>query len=317
MNFDGLRAVVAGGAGFLGARMAERLRLLGADVRVCSRASGCDLRDLGQARAAMADARPDIVFNFAAHQGGIAYQQVCPATMFFDNVQIVVNTMEAARLAGARQYVNVIAACAYPGDPRDGVLREDEFEAGPMHESADNYGMSKRVAVMQAKHYRRQYGLRTTSLVLANCYGPRDHFSRTQSHGLAALLRRFVEAKREGSPRVEVWGRGIAERDWLFADDAIDGMLRALDRCPDVDLLNIATGRGTSTRLLAETIRDVLGYEGDIVYDATKPEGPLKKTLDVAKMGSLLDWMPPTSLSCGIEKTRDWLEANYETACVD
>lgn len=297
--------------------MMQRLEEAGAVVSNCSRAAGCDLRDINQATAFMAAAQPDVVLNFAAHQGGVAYQRLCPATMFYDNVQIVVNTMESARLAGATQYVNVIAACAYPGDPPDGLLREAEFEAGPMHESADNYGISKRVAVMQAKHYRRQHGLRTTSLCLANCYGPEDHFAPDRSHGLSALLRRFLEAKRDRRPQAEVWGRGIAVRDWLFADDAIDGMLRSLERCPDVDFLNIATGRGWTTRELAEVIRETVGYEGELVFDASKPEGPLKKTLDATKMTSLLDWQPPTGLTEGVARTLRWLEEHYEAACAE
>jgi GDP-L-fucose synthase len=313
-SWRGRRAVVAGGTGFLGGHLLERLRALGAKVISCSRREGLDLRDRRQAEAFFAQHRPEVVFNLAAHQGGVAYQRLCPGTMLYDNALIVLHTMEAARVAGATRFVNVIAACAYPGDPRDGLLREADFEAGPMHDSADNYGITRRLAVMQAKHYRRQYGFPVTSVVLANCYGPRDHFSSERAHVFAALLRRFFEAKRDSIPEVVVWGRGVAERDLLYVEDAIEGLLRALERAPDADLLNIGTGRACTVGELAETIRAEIGYDGRIVYDASRPEGPLKKTLDVTRMQTLLQWSPPTSLSDGIRRTLAWFAEHYDEA---
>ena len=307
----GKRAIVAGGTGFLGRRMAERLHTLGASVTSCSRKGGCDLRDRTQAERFFADARPEVVFNFAANQGGVRYQELCPASILHDNLLIAINTMEAARVAGAARYVNIVAACAYPGEPVGGLLREDEIEAGPMHPSADNYGIVKRVALMQAKHYRRQYGLASSSICLANSYGPRDHFHPDRSHALAALVRRFYEAKRDCLPEVVIWGRGIAERDWLFADDAITGILLTLERCPDVPLINIGNGRGWTIAELSEIICDEVGYEGTLAYDASKPEGPLKKTMDTCRMHELLDWTPPTSLRCGVRETVIWFDANY------
>ncbi len=304
------RVVVAGGTGFLGSAMVERLRVLGAEVVSCSRREGVDLRDRAQAESFLLAQRPDAVFNFAANQGGVEYQRLCPAEILHDNALIQVHTMEAARLAGVRRYVNILAGCIYPGDPERGLLRESEIFDGPLHESADNYGMTKRLAFMQAKHYSRQYGFPVTSVILANSYGPGDHFEPDRSHALSALLRRFFEAKRDGASSVEVWGSGRAQRDWIFRDDAIAGVLLAAERWTGEHALNIATGRGVTTRELAEAIRDAVGYGGDIVYNAEKPEGPLRKVLDTTEMERRLGWTPPTSLRDGVARTLAWFAAH-------
>jgi GDP-L-fucose synthase len=210
--------------------------------------------------------------------------------------------------------VNIVAACAFPGEPRDGILREHEIDDGPLHPSADNYGISKRVALLQAKHYQAQYGLNVTSVVLANTYGPGDHVSADRSHVVGALVRKFFEAKRDMAPEVEVWGRGIAERDLLYVDDAVTGVLGIVERCPDAGLINIGTGRGTPIREIAETIREVIAYPGEIRFDPSRPEGPLKKTLDISRLRELLSWDPPTPLGSGLQATLAWLNDNYAAA---
>jgi GDP-L-fucose synthase len=301
---------VAGGTGFLGRRIADHLSDLQAEVTSCSRSQGWDLRDPDQANRFFTSHRPDVVFNCAANQGGVEYQRLCPGTILYDNALIQINTLEACRVSGVERYVNLVPACAYPAEPRDGCYREEELEAGAMHESADNYGATKRLAVMQAKHYARQFGFRVTSVALANTYGPGDHFSPDRSHVLAALLRKFFEARRDGAPEVTVWGRGIAERDLLYVDDAVCGVLLIVERCPDAGLINVGTGRGTSVREIAETVGNVVGYRGHIRFDASRPEGPLKKTLDITKLQATLGWTPSTSLALGVRQTLTWLDAH-------
>lgn len=224
MFWNNKRVVVTGGKGFLGSKVISLLKSKGVEAISCSRTSGCDLRELGQAVRFFVEHKPEIVINCASNQGGIAYQKLYPSTIYYDNLLMGANTMEAARLAGVEKYVNIIAGCAYPGKPRDGILREDEFEAGPMHSTVDNYGMTKRAAVMQAKCYQRQYGFQAISLILINLYGPGEHFHPDRSHALAALLRKFYEAKRNGLPEVVLWGTGRAIREWLYVDDAAEGV---------------------------------------------------------------------------------------------
>jgi GDP-L-fucose synthase len=185
-----------------------------------------------------------------------------------------------------------------------------------MHPSADNYGITKRLAVLQARHYARQYGVRTSSVVLANTYGPRDHFGPTRSHVLAALLQRVRQARDTAAPEVVVWGRGIAERDLLYVDDAIQGTLLVVEHCPDVGLMNIATGRGVSVREIAETVVQAVGYRGRVTFDASRPEGPLRKIFAVDRLRQTLGWSPPTQLAEGVRRTLAWLERgqNQEVA---
>src|SRR5438105_2611739 len=306
----GRRVVVAGATGFLGQSMSHRLATLQANVVHCSRSAGCDLRDPDQANRFFTTHLPQVVFNCAANQGGVAYQRECPGTILYDNALIQLNTLEACRLAGVERYVNLIPACAYPAEPRAEGYREEDFEAGAMHESADNYGITKRLAVMQAKHYARQFGVRVTAVVLANTYGPGDHFSANRSHVLAALVRKFFEAKRDDAHEVTVWGRGIAQRDLLYVDDAVTGTLLVVDHCSDSGLINIGGGRGYSVREIAETVRDVVGYGGQVLFDASRPEGPLKKILDITKLQANLGWTPPMPLEQGVQATLDWLEAH-------
>ena len=308
--WGGRRVLVAGGTGFLGSRLAERLEGLGADVVACSRRTGVDLRVRSDADRVMQEARPDFVFQLAADQGGNQFQLECPGTILHDNALIVLNAMDAARTAGVQRYVSAIAACAYPGDASWVCFREEDLEAAPMHGSADNYGITRRLAVAQGRHYRAQYEFEHLSVVLANTYGPGDHFEPQRSHAVAALIRRFIEAQRDGRPSVEVWGSGRAERDWLYRDDAVEGLLLAAERAPDAGLLNIGSGRAVPTSELAETIKRATGYEGELYFDTTKPEGAPRKLLDVTRMRAELGWTPPTALDEGIRRTVEWYRAS-------
>ncbi len=308
------RVCVTGGQGFLGSRVMEKLRRLEAEPLSCSRRSGCDLRSLEQALRFFGRHRPELVINCASNQGGIAYQEIAPGKIYYDNLLMGANTMEAARMAGVEKYVNIIAGCAYPAAPRNGTLHEDELDAGPMHATVENYGATKRAALAQAKAYRRQYGFNAISLILINLYGPGEHFHPDRSHALAALLRKFHDSKQHGLAEVSVWGTGQPVREWLYVDDAAEGILRATERYEDPEPLNIAMGTGQTMSELASIIAEVVGYEGGIVYDRSRPDGAMKKTGDIEKMMRVLDWAPPTSLRDGIRLTLDWFVKHYEQA---
>jgi GDP-L-fucose synthase len=259
----------------------------------------------------MAAAAPEIVFNCAANQGGVGYQERCPGEILFDNALIQLHVLDAASKAGVEHYVNVLPACVYPAHPGpDGLFHENEIDAGPMHPSADNYAITKRLAMQQARHYGRQYGLATTHVVLANTYGPRDHFDAERSHVLAALLVRFRDATHAEASSVVVWGSGSAERDLLFVRDAVTGIVLVAERQPATSPVNIGSGRGHSVREIATTVSGATGYRGEIVFDTGRPEGPLKKTLDISTLRALVNWAPPTTLVDGVRQTLAWLESS-------
>jgi GDP-L-fucose synthase len=308
------RICVTGGQGFLGSRIVAQLKQCGAIVSSCSRQTGCDLRQLEQAIRFFEEYKPEMVINCASNQGGIAYQKLYPGQIYYDNLLMGANTMEAARLTCIQKYVNIIAGCAYPGDPSDGNLRENEFEAGPLHPTVENYGATKRAAVMQAKCYRRQYGFNAISLILINLYGPGEHFHPDRSHAFAALIRKFYEAKRDNISEVVLWGTGQAVREWLYVDDAAQGIILAAERYNETDPLNIAVGHGYTIGELAAIVRDTIGYKGRIVYDKTKPDGALRKTGDITKMKALLNWAPRTPIREGIKRTLDWFIEHCEDA---
>ena len=174
--------------------------------------------------------------------------------------------------------------------------------------------MTKRAAVVQAKCYARQYGLNVISLILINLYGPGEHFHHDRSHALAALIRKFDEAKRDGADCVTVWGTGRAVREWLYVDDAAEGIIRATERYDKVEPLNVAVGHGQTIAELAVLIQGIIRYPGRIVFDPSKPEGALFKVADISNMKAQLDWEPGTSIEEGIRRTLEWFAANHEDA---
>jgi GDP-L-fucose synthase len=309
--YDGKRIVVTGGTGFLGSHIVDQLGNYDCEIHVPSRGNGVDLTDMHACIKYFEQVKPDIVFNCAANQGGIAYQKGREATIYMDNLLMGTFTMEAARRAGVEKYVNIIAGCSYPGYLDNDTLNESVYWDGPLHESVLDYGFTKKAQVVQGWAYRKQYGFNSIQLILANLYGPRDHFEPERSHGLAALIWKIYNAKRNKSPTVEIWGTGRAIREWLYVEDAAKGILIAGEKYNEPDPLNIAVGSGLSIRELAEIIKRVVGYQGEFVYRTDMPDGALKKVLGIEKMKSKLGWTPPTSLETGIKKTVNWLDSNY------
>lgn len=311
MFYEGKTVVITGGYGFLGQAVANKLRFQGARVIPLSRRTGCDLADYYQAIYWFQAAKPDIVFNCAALQGGLGFQKTIPAHIYSTNTAINLYAMEAALQSGAKKYVNILASCAYPGESK-GLLHEDRLLDGPLHETVRWYAMPKRAAYIQSLAYREQYNFNAISVILINLYGPREHFSPTRSHAMGALIRKFYEAKRDELPSVEVWGTGNPVREWTYIDDAAEGVIRAGELYNEPEPINIATGIGLSISELANLIREVIDYPGQIIYNRDKPDGAPKKVADIRKMRKVLNWKPQMTLREGIRTTVRWLEENYD-----
>jgi GDP-L-fucose synthase len=306
--WKGTGVLVTGGAGFLGRHLVEQLR--GRGARVAAPASReVDLTRPEAARALFAASRPEVVFHAAADVGGIGYNRIAPADIFRNNLLMAVHVLEAARRHPVRKLVMIGSACAYPGHVA-GLMAEEQFEAGPMHESVEMYGFSKRAMYLGAKAYRQQYGLPSVFLILTNLYGPYDKYDPGESHVVAALVRKFVEARHEGSPEVVCWGTGRPTREFMYVTDCAAAILRAAERYDDPLPLNIGTGIGTTIRELAETLKAVTGFSGSIGWDATMPDGAMCKVLDIRRMRAALQPEPPTPLNEGLAKTVDWYEAH-------
>ncbi len=306
------KVVVTGGAGFLGSHVVELLREKGATVYV-PRRRDYNFIHLSDGLRCLAEQRPRVVIHCAAYYGGIWINQMYPGKIYYENLMMATNLIEACRLSGVEKFVGVGTACSYPGY-LTGDLNEDDLWNGQAHETVRNYGSVKKMMAIQCWAYKKQYGFNGIHLILTNLYGPLDTYNPERSHVVAALIRKFVEAKQQGAPSVEVWGSGKPIREFLYVKDAAEAIVRAAEKYNEVEPMNIGTGVGTSIRVLAETIKEVSDFKGGLAWNAEKPDGQMKKILDVRKMQAVLEWQPPTSLREGLEKTIQWYMANKDTA---
>jgi len=310
------RVTVTGGAGFLGQHLVRRLENLGAQVYV-PRQRDYNLISLDACLRCLLEHPCDILFHAAAYYGGIGINQTQPARLYYSNLVMGANIMEAARLARVSKVVNIGTACSYPGY-LEGKLKEADLWNGPCHDSVVNYGLTKKMLAVQAKAYAKQYGLKSIHLILTNLYGPGDSYNPDRSHVVAALIRKWVEAEMAQAPSIEVWGTGKPIREFIYAPDCADAIVLAAEKYDDPNLpLNIGTGIGTSIRQLVETINSVTGYQGKLVWNSDKPDGAMMKVLDVERMTQVLDgWQAPTDLRTGLEQTIAWYRAHKAEADV-
>jgi GDP-L-fucose synthase len=308
------RVTVTGGSGFLGTHLVRRLQRFGATVFV-PRQRDYNLTSLDACMKCLLEHPCDVLFHAAAYYGGIGINVSEPAKLYYTNLVMGANIMEAARLTHVGKFVAIGTACSYPGY-LEGHLKEQDLWAGPCHASVVNYGLTKKMMAVQAQAYKRQYGLDSIHLILTNLYGPGDSYNPERSHVVAALVRKWVEAEAAGASTVEVWGTGKPVREFIYVEDCADAIVLAAEKYNDTTTpLNIGTGLGTSIRDLAETIHAVTGLRGKIVWNPDKPDGTAMKVLDVTRMKQVLDgWTPPTNLRQGLAKTVAWYRANKAEA---
>ncbi len=297
--------VVLGGNGFLGACVVEACRRRGWRVHVASRRTGLDVRRPGALESYLEKVRPRMLIHCAAHVGGIAYNAQCPVSIYEDNLLIGFHVVQASARTGIQKLVNIMPNCTYPGDLD--LYSEPRWWDGPMDDTVLTYGMPRKALWVQACAWRQQHGFQSIHLVLPNLYGPGDHFDVVRSHALGALIRKITDAKCEGRNSVEVWGSGNQVREWMYAEDAAEGILLAAESYSEMDILNLGCGKGCSIRQLALWIGQAANWEGELLFDSRRPDGAPKKILDVTRMRQALGgWMPPTSLNDGIRRTVNW-----------
>lgn len=296
--------LVTGCTGFLGKRVCRQLDANGIPYLGTSRQTGLDLCDRQATLAFFADKKPTKVLNCAAFVGGIQFGYKYPAELFHNNLQMTLNLLEAAQTNKVQRIVNPISNCAYPGAAT--FFKEDEFWDGPLHESVMVYGFVRKASWVGAWAYAKQHGLDVVNLILSNMYGPEDHFEEERSHALGALIMKIVRAKETAQKKVIVWGSGKPVREWLHVDDGAEAMVRALEVAPALEPINIGIGKGISIFETATLIKELVGYEGELVLDPSKPDGAPYKTVDGSRGAKHFGWSPQRDFKQGVASAIKW-----------
>lgn len=319
--FKEKKILVTGGSGFLGGPVVRRLVERGArreDIFL-PRSAEYDLRR--QEACARAVAGHEIVIHLAANAGGIGWNRAHPGALFFDNAVMGIHLMEEARKAGVRKFVQIGTVCAYPFRPPRIPFKEDDLWEGYPEATNAPYGIAKKMLMVMGRAYRDEYGFGVIYLLPVNLYGPGDHFFEPEkSHVIPALIRKFVDARDSGAGQVEVWGSGFYQgvpvsREFLYVDDAAEGIVLATERYDKPEPVNIGAGREIAINDLIELIRRLTGFEGRIVRDLTRPDGQPRRFLDTARAKEEFGFVARTSFEEGLQKTIEWYEnARRESA---
>ncbi|MEU1536843.1 GDP-L-fucose synthase [Actinacidiphila glaucinigra] len=305
---DRARIFVAGHRGLVGSAVTRRLTADGHEVITRGRGE-LDLRDAARTEAFLKEQRPDAVVLAAAKVGGIMANSTFPVQFLEDNLRIQLSVIAGAHAAGVGRLLFLGSSCIYPKHAPQ-PIHEDALLTGPLEPTNEAYALAKIAGIVQVQSYRRQYGASFVSAMPTNLYGPGDNFDLETSHVLPALIRRFHEARRDGAPEVVLWGSGSPRREFLHVDDlaaACAVLLRAYD---GEEPVNIGCGDDLTIRELAETVREVTGYEGAVAWDTSKPDGTPRKLLDISRL-SALGWKPQIPLRDGIAATYRW----WKDAC--
>jgi GDP-L-fucose synthase len=310
-DFYSKRFMVTGGSGFLGAHVVEELERRGARDVFVPRSSEFDLTDMGATRALFERARPDVVIHLAAKVGGIGANRRRPGTFFRDNMAMGLNVLEQARLANTAKVVVAGTVCAYPKFAPV-PFREDDLWNGYPEETNAPYGVAKKALLVMAQAYRQEFGSNFVMLFPVNLYGPRDNFDLEDSHVIPAMIRKFVDAKARGERAVTLWGDGTPTREFLYVADAAEGLVTAAERYNDPDPVNLGTEEELSMRALAETLSLACEFDGEILWDPTKPNGQPRRKLDVSRARERFGFTAKTSFRDGLAKTIEWYRANRD-----
>jgi GDP-L-fucose synthase len=307
------RVLVTGGAGFLGRRVVARLTEQGASV-VAPRSREFDLTQPGAAEAMLAAHEPSIVIHLAADVGGIGYNLENPATLYLSNLLMGTHLIEAARHSPTvEKTVLVGTVCSYPKFTPVPFAEADLWDGYPEETNAP-YGIAKKAHLIHAQVNEQQWGQRFAYLIPTNLYGPGDKFHPSVSHVIPALIKKCVEAREAGAERVEVWGTGSASREYLYVDDAADAIVRAGEVDTTAEPINLGADREVTIKETVETVARLVGFEGELRWDPSKPDGQPRRAVDGSRAKELLGWVPSMDFEQGLRATIDWYLANREAA---
>jgi len=305
------KILVTGGAGFLGSFVVEKLLSRGIDREniIVPRSKDCDLRKLEDCKKILRGV--DVVIHLAATVGGIGFNQAHPGKLFYDNLIMGTQLMEEARKAGIEKFVAISTICAYPKSPPI-PFKESDIWMGYPEETNAPYGLAKKMMLVQAQAYRKEYGFNAIYLLPVNLYGPRDNFDPNSSHVVPALIRKVIEAKEKNLPSIEVWGTGKARREFLYAEDAAEGIVLATEKYDGSEPVNLGSGVEISVKDLVKKIFKIAGYKGAVVWNSTKPDGQLRRKLDISRAKKEFGFRSKTSFDQGLKSAIDWYIKNKE-----
>jgi GDP-L-fucose synthase len=307
--WSGKRVVVTGGRGFLGSFIVERLTARGCAAVFAPRSAEYDLVKAVDVARLYADTRPDLVLHLAARVGGIGANQKNPGSFFYDNLMMGVQLIEEGRRAGVPKVVALGTVCSYPKFTPV-PFSEDDLWNGYPEETNAPYGLAKKMLLVQSQAYRQQYGFNSVFLLPVNLYGPRDNFDLATSHVIPALIRKCVEARDRGDRAVSIWGTGAATREFLYVEDCADGILLAAERYDSSEPVNLGSGDEISIKDLATLIAKHTGFTGDLVWDATKPDGQPRRRLDTSRAKKAFGFEARVGFDEGLRRTVEWYEQN-------
>ncbi|HPH97361.1 MAG TPA: GDP-L-fucose synthase [Anaerolineaceae bacterium] len=303
--WQGKRVCITGGAGFLGSFLIENLRRRGVTDIFVPTIEKYNLTDLADQERMLDDARPDMIIHLAAHVGGIGANREKPAEFFYDNLMMGVPLMHKAWQRGVSKFVAIGTICAYPKYTPI-PFKEDDLWNGYPEETNAPYGLAKKMLLVQAQAYRQQYGYNAIFLLPVNLYGPRDNFDPRSSHVIPALIRKCVEAQERGDEEIVAWGDGSPTREFLYVEDAAEGIARAAELYNGPEPVNLGSGNEISIKDLTETIVRLTGFKGRLTWDTSKPNGQPRRALDTSRAEALFGFKAQTPFEEGLRRVIEW-----------
>jgi len=298
------RIFIAGHRGLVGAAICRKLSAEGYSRLIVRTSKELDLTRQAEVEVFFEKEKPEYVFLAAAKVGGILANNTYPADFIYKNIMIQSNIIQASYASGVKKLLFLGSSCIYPKFAPQ-PMKEEYLLTGELETTNEPYAIAKIAGIKMCQSYNRQYGTNYISVMPTNLYGPHDNFDLKTSHVLPALIRKFHEAKQGHMPSVEIWGTGTPKREFLYIDDLSDACLHLMERYDSSEIVNIGVGEDIAIADLAALVKEVTGYEGEIVYDGSKPDGTPRKLLDVSKLDSL-GWKAKTDLRDGIKKTYEW-----------
>ncbi len=308
MDLRTKKIVVTGGSGFLGQHVVDLLRRQGCTNLFVPRSKQFDLTKEQDVQRLLAQERPQVVLHLAALVGGIGANRLNPGSFLYANLMMGAQLIEASRRFGVEKFLQVGTICAYPKFTPV-PFKESELWNGYPEETNAPYGLAKKLLIVQLQSYRQQYGFNGVNVLPVNLYGPCDNFDLESSHVIPALVRKCLEAKERGDKTLTVWGSGTPTREFLYVEDAARGLVAAAEKLETSDPVNLGSGTEITIRALVDLIVRHTGFKGEIVYDATRPDGQPRRCLDVSKAKELLGFEAQVSLDEGLKRTIEWYAA--------